>query len=137
MLMYHKKRITLALAALLAAGQALADGYGYFTLRQADGTATTLTAPGLKLTFADGKVLATQDGTTTTLPLSDLSAMFFATENTSTAIASPAATTSDGVTVYTLGGVRVAQATTLQGLNLPKGIYIVSQNGVKTKMTVR
>lgn len=136
MLMYHKKRITLALAALLAAGQASADSYGFFTLRQADGTATTLTAPGLKLTFADGKVLATQDGTVTELPLSAMSAMFFATSNATTAIARPTTATGD-VTVYNLGGVLVAKGSTLQGLNLPKGVYIVDQNGVKTKMTVR
>lgn len=129
-----KKTMILALVALLAA-TAHADDYGYFTVRNADGEATSFTAIGLKMTFADGKLLATQDGTTTALPIDALDAMYFANEAT-TSIQSVAATQDSRATVYTLSGVRVAEGR-LDSMNLPKGVYIVNKNGVTTKMTVR
>lgn len=130
-----KIRKLLTLAALVLAGTANADEYGYFTVRNADGEATSFTAIGLKMTFADGKLVATQDGTTTTLPLEALDAMFFSDKPTTTAIES-VATASDHVVVYNLSGIRVAEGS-MNSLNLPKGIYIVSKNGTTTKMTVR
>lgn len=132
-----KKTMILALAALLTAVTARADDYGYFTVRNADGDATSFTAIGLKLTFADGKLLATQDGTTTELPVEALDAMYFANEAaTPTAIQAATATAGGHATVYTLSGVRVAEGK-LGDLHLPKGVYIVSKNGTTTKMTVR
>lgn len=129
-----KLRNLLFLAALMTAGTAAADDYGYFTLRNSSGEVTTFTAVGLKMTFANGKILATQDGQTTELSLDALDAMYFSNEQ-ATAIES-VATGTDRVTVFNLSGVRVGEGQ-LSELNLPKGVYIVSKNGTKTKVLVR
>lgn len=132
--MYMKVRSLLLLGLFCVSGMAWADGYGYFTVRNASGETTTFTAVGLKMTFADGKLVATQDGQTAEFSLEQLSAMYFSNEQT-TAI-SGVASASDRVTVYTVGGVRVAEGA-LGQLSLPKGIYIVDNNGKRTKMLVR
>lgn len=131
-----KIRNLLTCVALVLAGTANADEYGYFTVRNADGEMTSFTAVGLKMTFSDGKLVATQGGNTQMLPLTSLEAMFFADKSsTATAIGNVAAD-SDHVTVYNLSGIRVAEGR-MNNLNLPKGIYIINKNGVTTKMTVR
>lgn len=131
-----KIRKLLTLAALVLAGTANADEYGYFTVRNADGEATSFTAVGLKMVFADGKLVATQDGATTTLPLEALDAMFFSEKPTTPTAIESINTASDRVIVYNLSGIRVAEGR-MDSLNLPKGVYIVSKNGTTTKMTVR
>lgn len=133
--MYMKVRKLLLLGLLCIAGTAAADDYGYFTVRQSDGQTTTFTAIGLKMTFNDGKLVATQNGQTTELSLANLSAMYFS-DNSTTAIDGVNTTVNDCVTVYTLGGIRVAEGTLTQ-LRLPQGIYIVDNNGQRTKMLVK
>ena len=55
---------------------ARADAFSF--LNFTSGTSTTqLNANGVKITFADGNLVATVDGATTTLPLSGLSNMYF------------------------------------------------------------
>ena len=52
------KRILLLLMCLPAFA-AQAQDYGYLTFRTADGTEQSIAAAGLKITFTDGKMLAT------------------------------------------------------------------------------
>lgn len=129
-----KLRNMLFLAALMATGTVLADDYDYFVVQNSDGEATTFTANGLRMTFANGKLLATQDGKTTELPQESLSTMFF-TNKDATAIETVVAG-NDTVTVYSLGGVRMGEGT-LQEMKLPKGVYIVDKNGSRTKVLVK
>lgn len=129
-----KKYALLAFATLLATSVANAEEYGYFSVRNANGEVTTFTAVGLKMTFADGKLIATQDGLTTELPIDALNAMYFSDRQT-TAIGN-VTRADDHVIVYNLSGMRIAEGR-MDSLNLPKGLYIVSKNGTQTKVMVR
>lgn len=156
--MKHPRQL-LASAALMAAATAGAADYGYLAVRQADGTVTTLAADGLRITFADGKLVATQGGQTSTLSLASLDAMYFTTEGATTSItaissASSSLTVAAGsvrvaaeqgaqVALYALNGVRVASLTASgQGEEtlaegLQKGVYIVNIGGQATKIVVK
>lgn len=129
-----KKYALLAFATLLATSVANAEEYGYFSVRNANGEVSTFTAVGLKMTFADGKLIATQDGLTTELPIDALNAMYFSDRQT-TAIGN-VTRADDHVIVYNLSGMRIAEGR-MDSLNLPKGLYIVSKNGTQTKVMVR
>lgn len=152
------RTLLIALAAAMEAGALQAADYGYLALRQADGTLTTLAADGLRITFADGQLLATQGTQTATLPLSSLDAMYFTTQAT-TAIASarsasPSVRVSGSSVVvsaregaeaslHRLDGVRVARLTAsgsgaeTLGANLQAGVYIVKVDGQTSKIIIR
>lgn len=153
----EKKRLTLAATALLATLATQAEDYGCLALRQTGGTVTTLTANGLHITFADGNLVATQGGQTTTLPLADLTAMYFTTDD-ATGISAPSTAkgtlTVDGgtvkvtaaqgtrLTLHTLGGTALASLTATGGeqtlgANLQEGVYIVGINGHASKIIVK
>lgn len=153
-----KKGLLLATATLAAALTAQADGYGYFALRQTGGDVTTLAASGLRITFADGNLIATQGGQTTTLALSGLDAMYFTAADAagiSGLSTSQASLTVSGGTVkvaarqgaqvslYALGGTRVASLTATGSGEQPlaeglqKGVYILNVDGKATKFIVK
>lgn len=148
----------LALAAIMVAGAIQASSYDYLALRQTDGTVTTLACEGLCITFADGKLVATQGSQTTSLDLSSLNAMYFtsqgvtAIESASTASTavkvsgrSVLVTANEGAeaSLYRLDGVKIGSlvasgsgAETL-GSNLQGGVYIVKVDGKTTKIIVK
>lgn len=153
-----KKKMLLTAAAMLTGLTVHAADYGYLTFQQADGTLTTLAAEGLKITFADGKLIAKQGTQTATLDLNELKTMFFSNDG-STSVASingnaPKITISNGqiqittkenasAKLYRIDGrtegsqnIDAGQTVTL-AKGLAKGIYIVSINGVKTKVLVK
>ena len=74
------KRISILAAFLLLAAGAKAQTYSYLTFQQTDGTQKSLTANGLKITFSGNTLTATSAEGTTTLPLTGLTKMFFASE---------------------------------------------------------
>lgn len=146
-------------AAILATGlTAHATDYGTFTFLQSDNTATSLTANGLKMVFADGNLVVTQGSQTVTFSLATLSSMYFSNAG-STSIAAlrtgeTAIRTAGGtvrvcspvtaqVALFRLDGMKVAEKTVpanseeTLGSSLSEGLYIVSVNGVKTKIFVR
>ena len=57
----------------LPAFAAQAQDYGYLTFRTANGTEQGIAAAGLKITFTDGKMLATAGTETINIALPDLS----------------------------------------------------------------
>ncbi len=61
-----------------------ASAQSYLTFRQTDGSEKSLSTSGLKLTFADGKLVATNGSETATFALSSMAKMYFS--NSSTAI---------------------------------------------------
>ncbi|MBR5062222.1 MAG: hypothetical protein IKX24_08810, partial [Prevotella sp.] len=72
------KRFVLFVALLaIVSAKALADGYPYLTFEQTNGTTTTIASTGVTITFNNGNLVATQDGTTTTIALADLNKMYF------------------------------------------------------------
>ena len=153
-----KKMMLLAFGFAMTGQMAHATDYGYLTFQQSDGSLTTLVAEGLKITFADGKLIAQQGTQTKTLDLTSLSNMYF-TNDGSTSITSiqgniPAITVQNGqiwiatkesgkAELYRLDGIQLGSQNIEGGkkvslaTGLTKGIYIVSINGVRTKISVR
>ena len=78
------KKSIMTLTALMATASVHAEKYGYLAIASSDGTTQTLTAVGLEMTFAGGKLLASNatTGERATLTLADLSKMYFAMEQT-------------------------------------------------------
>lgn len=151
-----KQRETLLAVALMAATAAGAADYGYLTFRQSDGTLQSLTAMGLQMKFQDGKLVATQGTETLTLDAASLAAMYFS-ESATTGIKTlkqsgvSVKATDQGIAVSAAEGSRVlvssvggvlmadvsASSSGLAEVSLPKGVYVVSVNGAKTKIIVK
>lgn len=130
----------LLLVALIAtfATNVFADDYQYLTFAKSDGTTMSVEAQGLKITFSDGNLVATQGGETTTIALTDLTKMYFSSEKTG--IESIAAPAKDALyNVVSVSGVGVGQFRSTEEINsqLPRGIYIVKKDGKSTKVIVR
>ena len=104
--------MTLLLAGSLAAQ---ATDYQYLTIEKNDGTALSLTAVGLNITYTGTQLTATNGYETTTFSLSEISRMYF----------------SKDAEVYDHNGRRVLAS------NLQKGVYIVKENGKTRKVTIK
>lgn len=146
--------------AMAFASTASADGYTWLNLRLADGTEQSLTAEGLKIVYSGGNLVATtSDGQTSTVALSDLSAMYFSNSQSSTGI-SAATTAQSGVSVkngyvyITAGddaevsivntaGMVISKQTIASGTTqtvsdkLPAGVYIIKVNNTTTKICIK
>lgn len=139
----------------LPAFAAQAQDYGYLTFRTANGTEQGIAAAGLKITFADGKMLATAGTETLNIALSDLAAMYFAPERTgidkvgagdaaaldwhldegSLHVSAPGADTL--ITVYDASGKAVASGRGSLSQRLNKGVYVMKAAGRTIKVLAR
>lgn len=151
------KRISILAAFLLLAVGAKAQTYSYLTFQQTDGTQKSLTANGLKITFSGNTLTATSAESTTTLPLTGLTKMFFASEvsgvlnptggqtlvtigESSISVLAPVGTT---IRVYTTGGrllfnFRKRWSGTEEICSgLERGLYLVSVGSVTSKVYIR
>ena len=133
------KKLLLLILLAVSFTSAHADDYGFLAFQMQDGTLQTMTTEELRITFADGELVATAGTQTLRLPLSDLTKMFFSTDAL-TGIESPgiAADIEEG-TVYNVQGVRVGRLRQgeKQINGLPQGIYIVKRGGKAEKVSVR
>ena len=132
------KRFLLLLLMALPLVSAQADGFQFLAFQTQNGAVQTLPVTGLRITFSNGQLVATDGTSALTLPLSELSKMFFS-ESEVTAIESIAVSEgrNEGA-VYNLQGVRVGSIRngemSLQGL--PRGIYIVTRQGRTEKISI-
>ena len=100
--MIMKKLLLTFSALMLGAGATMADGTDYLTFRQTDGSEVSIPSAGLKITFADGQLVARATGQAElTLPVAALQAMFFSA--TPTSIATPLKA-SDITEIYSIDG---------------------------------
>ena len=153
-----KKKNLLVALAVCCGLSAQASDYGYLSFRRTDGSQSALAVEGLKIVFHDGNLIATQGGETLTLDLASLSSMCFTSSRTSgIADISTAevqvrtsnrhiqvkATVGDDIAVYSVDGSLLASAlaTDSEWLDMGTmpmaGLYVVSVNGVRTKLLVR
>lgn len=154
-----KKALVLAAFSLLFAKQAAAEVYPYMAFTLLDSTEQYIGADGLKITFSNGNLCATQGTQTITVPLASLSGMHFASSTTGIeqqGAAAPAAkvtasngritvacTAASSVAVYNAWGVQLAATTLAAGQertvasSLPKGVYAVVINGKTQKLCVK
>lgn len=152
------KRIILSIAVLAAfCVSAGAQSLDYLTFRAADGTERSMSIDGLRITFADGQMLATNSVESFDTPLSALSLMFFAEAPTAikgvnigasqpdyrNGFLSVSAPQGGTISLYTADGrlvsqhVKQADGTEQIPLNLLRGVYILNVNGETTKLMVR
>lgn len=126
--------------ALLGTLAAQAADYQYLTIEKKDGTALSMTAVGLNITYANGKMTATNGTETATLALTELSRMFFSNTKDATAIATIEDLQPEtAATVYDLSGRLVASEVmpSAHSSLLRKGVYIVRQNTKTVKIQVK
>ena len=133
------KQTIMMLTALMAAASAHAESYDYLTIACSDGTKQTLTAVGLEMTFANGKLIATNPttGETATLTLADLAKMYFTTDKTGDEVGvlpldrTGAWGIDEAEAIYDLAG-REMQRTALR-----PGIYVIKKGSETKKVQVR
>lgn len=135
-----------------------ASNYDYLILKQTDGTVTALSSAQLKITFANGNLIASTSAGTTTLPLSSLSSMQFsetATTGISDLSTDKQSARVSGRTIYVsadkgsriavvnMAGMVVAEAVAdgngemAVGGQQMSGIYVVKVGEKATKVQVR
>lgn len=124
---------------LSVCANAMAADYDYLIIKQTDGTETALSAAPLKITFADGNLLATSPNGITTLPLSSLSSMYFSTTATNGIEALQAIGEAQAATVTSMTGVVVARGESVTDATrrLAPGLYIVKTNKDTKKILVK
>ena len=119
---------------------ASATDYRYLTFRHTDGTEQSFGVSGLKLTFSNGNMLVEQNGTTTTLPLSELGKMFFSEEATGIKnLESGDRSQELGSVVYSLSGVPMgvfASPAEMQQ-RLPQGVYVMKKGDRTVKVYIK
>lgn len=126
------KKIVLLLAIMASAAlSAHAEGYPFLTVQNSDGSQQSFASSGLVITFSDGNMVVSQNGTKTTLALSDLSKMFFSTTSGIQQMEN-GELKMENTPVYDLSGRKIInQSSSLK--TLPKGIYIVGGRKVVVK----
>ena len=122
------------LTMLLASGSlaATADNYSFLNIEKTDGTAQSLTAIGLTITYNGSTMTATNGSEQATFALADISRMYFSNTqiveagiSSTLTPATPTPQAGDGI--YNLQGHRVGGLDARQSLK--KGIYIIRENG--------
>lgn len=137
---------------------ASADDYNYLNFRLYDGTEQSLAANGLKITFSDGSLVATNNGTSTTLDLAQLSAMYFSQNDVSSVDGITigqrnirvdngsvyvAGNQGEEVRIFNISGVLCSRCQLssdgeeLVGESLAAGVYVVKVNNNATKIIVK
>ena len=131
-----KKIFTLLLCVALCL-PIMAYDYPYLIVEAADGTVTSLSVTNLKITFSNGKLVATNDSGTTNLTLSDLAEMYFSTSPTGIDnVTSDAA--DESVTAYTVAGQKVGdfKNATEARQQLAHGAYLLKSKSKTIKILV-
>jgi len=139
-----KRTILLAAIAAWGFNPTWADDYPYLMFQTADGNTIAVTASELTITFADGKLIATNAEGTQTLTLTDLSKMYFSTTGDANAIEDvkadgPTDMSQEPVEVFTLTGISIGKYDTLQQAksSLSQGIYVVKSASRTLKIAVK
>ena len=139
-----KRTILLAAIAAWGFNPTWADDYPYLMFQTADGNTIAVTASELTITFADGKLIATNAEGTQTITLTDLSKMYFSTTGDANAIEDvkadgPTDMSQEPVEVFTLTGISIGKYDTLQQAksSLSQGIYVVKSASRTLKIAVK
>lgn len=134
-----KKWILCMMAAIAIQVWAADFTYKYLVVKTSDGTQVSLASEGLKLTFADGQLVAVNNSGSKSFELASLSSMLFAETESTTGIARTTSVADGRVEVYTLSGMYVRTFDTSSTLKtqLKSGVYVVKQNNKSTKIIVK
>lgn len=131
------KRFVL-LVALMATvlANVMADEYPFLTFEQTNGTTTTIAATGTTITFKNGNLIATQNGETKTIALTDLNKMYF---STTSAVRNMYAEEESDYEIYSIEGCKMGTYKNLSDAQaiLKQGIYVVKKSGKTYKTTIK
>lgn len=134
------KKIVITLLTLVSTTAILADdyAYGYLAFVDSNGTEQTITTDGLKITFADGQLVAVSEREGLTLSLADLAKMYFTTTPTGIADVSTDEP-SVPVKAYSAAGVYVGTYATLREAtgSLRSGVYVIKTGEKTFKLAVK
>lgn len=120
--------------------------YTSMTFSTLDDVEHVIDISGLEIGFVDGKLVATSDNSTLTLPMSSLKSMQFSNDDPTdpepepSAIATVGADCASSVTLYSIDGVcrGVFSSINEASQTLPKGVYILkTETGFNTKIAIR
>lgn len=130
------KRFVFLVLLALTWGKIVASDYPFLNIEQTNGAITTLESTGLTITFTDGKMVASQNGSSTTFSLIDLNKMYFGTTNGVKLLESE---NEKSFTVYNISGIKIGEFENTSDINnkLNKGIYIVEKGGKSYKLSVK
>lgn len=130
------KRFVFLVLLALTWGKIVASDYPFLNIEQTNGTITTLESTGLTITFTDGKMIASQNGSSTTFSLIDLNKMYFGTTN---GVKLLELENEKSFTVYNISGIKIGEFENSSDINnkLNKGIYIVEKGGKSYKLSVK
>lgn len=154
------KKLLVLTMVLAACATVSAEDYTFLSFEKSDGSAVSLTAVGLTMTFSGQTVEATNatTGESVTLSLADLSSMYFSSSKITTAISTARSnatvTTSRGriyvsgaagahVQVVAMSGMVVSDtslatdAITAVTPQLQNGVYIIKVDETATKILVK
>lgn len=133
------KKILMTTTVLLGSLGAGAYDYPYLTLQKTDGTEVTLSVEQLQLTFADGKLTATNSDGSQSIALTELSKMFFTSQSAGIDDLSATDNSDQTVDVYTIDGKAIGTFDTMAKAkeSLRPGLYIMKSTGRTIKMTVK
>lgn len=134
-----KKKFMFLFSAMLAVAAAHAETYPYLTFQKVDGSMVSIGVESLTMTFSDGKLIASNGSESQELTVSDLSSMYFSSENT-TGIKDIAISDADGeVEVFSIHGVSYGKYCNLQAFTskATAGVYVVKGNGKTQKIAVK
>ena len=138
--MKHYLLATLLLAATLTTSAAT---YDYLVFETSDGTQLSMTADGMKLTYNDGMLTATNGSVTQTFTTSALSRMFFSNAKQGDDATAISMATADDLNdsetcISDLSGRLIAPRTSnLETTNLRPGLYIFKKGNTTTKKYVK
>ena len=101
-----------AFIAMLMAGTltAQADNFTYLTIEKTDGTAQSLTAVGLTISYSEGNLVATNGTESATIALADVSRMYFSNEQATTGISKTVASTTKPTTDALSDGIHMLES---------------------------
>lgn len=132
--MKKKVIITMLLGTVLTAA---ASDYDYLTIESTDGTKTSLTAVGLKISFSDGNLVATNGSESTTIAISALSAMRFTTSNESGTSGIGQTLTDDNFSINDAEAIYDLNGRQIDPSQVKKGVYIIKKDNQTKKIQVR
>lgn len=124
---------------LAVACAAHAYDYPYLILKTSDGTTHPLAVESLTLTFVDGQLEANNTETGITIPLSELSQMYFHSDPAGITEPTAASLPSGGIEVFSTAGVLIGTFNSSEeGIKaLNSGIYVIKHDGGTQKIIVQ
>ena len=129
------KKILILIAMMMGTVAVHADDYSYITFEKSDGSLTSVALSSLSITIS-GTTLTAGDQTFT---LSDLTKMYFSTDDVSTGIEEATAVLDGTVDVYSLNGMLFGKYASMKdaAASLKAGIYVIKSKSKNLKVVVK